>query len=334
MKRPLTAYRPMVATALLVAAPQGQLLVTDANARGYIELPGGLTHSHECPEAAAERILRDTLGLGLALPAGRLVGLDRARRATRSVITHIFATGQLTREQASSVERCARGTIRILPRARALSLLPAPSRNRAAAGLQALTAGAVAHLGATPRATAAVSCSAVITDPLGRLLIVRNGATDTWRLPGGPLDTANGEGPQQAAQRFALQAVDQPVSLDELLCIDWCHHPPHTARVHYLYGASTSALPESALHGSSKAEFIDPAELATVLAPREGRRAQAGLSARAARSGALELHNGYRGTQLPPLPSAQEDSCTPLTQHAKSTSRVPAETDLHPHSRR
>ncbi|MFF8786802.1 NUDIX domain-containing protein [Streptomyces sp. NPDC015125] len=320
----------MVATTILVAAPQDHVLLTDTNARGHLELPGGLARSHEAPEAAAERILRDTLGpLGLALPTGRLLGIDRAGRATGSVITHIFATSPLTQDQARSAERHARGTVRILPTARVRFLLPSPSRHRAAAGLRALTAGTVAYLGATPHATAAISCSAVITDPHGRLLIVRNGTTDTWRLPGGPLDTATGEGPQRAAQRFAHQAIDQPLLLDKLLCIDWCHHPSHAAaQVHYLYGASSSALPQSALHGSLQAEFIDPGEIATTLAPREARRAQACLNTHAARSGsgALELHNGYRDTRLLPSSSAREHSCTPPTQHGKSTSRVPAET--------
>ncbi|MCZ1012231.1 hypothetical protein [Streptomyces lydicus] len=305
----------MIATTLLITAPQDRLLVTDPNGRGYIELAGGMTHCHESPEAAAGRILRDTFDL--ELPAGRLVGLDRARRASRSVITHIFATGPLSKVQARVVEqRAERGRVRFLPRAEALPLLRARSRARATAGLQALIAGTVAHLGTLPDATAAVSGSAVVIDPQGRLLIMRDGTRGTWSLPGGPLDTRFGEGPRRAAERHALKAAAHPVALDQLLAIDWCHPPQHRAEVHYLYGASTSVVPgyPPSHHGRADVRSVELSEIAAVLSPTDVRRVQACLSARA--KGALELHNGHRATHLRSTSSAHA-CCSPSTHQGQ-----------------
>lgn len=342
-----TDRQPMVAVAVVVTAAPDLLLVTDPNNRGYIELPGSLTHRHETPEAAAERVVRDRLGL--TLPAGRLVGLDRVVRPNRSVITHIFATGPLTRRQISTVNlRNTRDTVRILSTVNALPLLPPRSRARADSGLKALSARTVALLGtgATPpndrssarpgkskgaapasgqagaarQTTVLVTSSAVITDRQGRLLIVRDNTTDMWSLPGGSPDTAVGETPQQTAERYALQGLSQPTSLGQLLGIDWCHDPSRPVQVHYLYGGEAPAhlridgapCPQS---GPSERKFIPPAAASTFLSPQDARRVHACLTARMAETGALELHGDHPRSRLPLLlPAADRSPTTPTKQ--------------------
>ncbi len=321
-----TNRQPMVSVAVLVVAAPDLLIVTDPNRRGYIELPGSLTHRHETPEAAAERVVRDLLGL--TLPTGQLVGIDRLEHPNRSVITHIFAAGPLTRRQTRTLRLHNTGdTVRLLSTANALPLLPPRSRARAAAGLKALAAGTVAHLGtgATPpnnrssarsarskRATAAsanrqpavlVASSAVITDRQDRLLIVRDNATEAWCLPGGAADTAVDETPRETAEGYALQGLGQSIALDQLLGIDWCGFPSRPAQVHYFYGAETPGCLriDSVLcpqRGPSVRKFIPPAAASTFLSPQDTRRVHACLTARAAQTGAVELSDGYPGSHL------------------------------------
>ncbi|GFE08625.1 hypothetical protein Scani_48930 [Streptomyces caniferus] len=315
----------MVSVAALVVAAPDFLIVTDPNRRGYIELPGSLTHRHETPEAAAERVVRDLLGL--TLPAGQLVGIDRVEHPNRSVITHIFAAGPLTRRQTRTLRLHNTGdTVRLLSTANALPLLPPRSRGRAAAGLKALAADTVAHLGtgATPpnsrsarparskgapaapanrQPAVLVASSAVITDRQDRLLIVRDNATEAWRLPGGAADTAVGETPRKTAERYALQGLGQSIALDQLLGIDWCRFPSRPAQVHYFYGAETPGCLriDSVLCpqcGPSVRKFIPPAAASTFLSPQDTRRVHACLTARAAQTGAVELSDGYSGSHL------------------------------------
>lgn len=318
-----TDRQPMVTVAVLVVAAPDLLLVTDPNRRGYIELPGSLTHRHEAPEAAAKRVLRDRLGL--TLPTKQLVGLDRVEHPNRSVITHIFAAGPLTQRQTSTLKlHDSHGTVRLLSTADALPLLPPRSRARADAGLQALATGSVALLGtgatptnnrssarpgrskpATPaptqaraarRRTVLVTSSAVITDRQDRLLIVRNNVTETWSLPGGAPDTAIGETPRETAERHALQRLGQPIPLDQLLGIEWCHHPSRPDQVHYFYGATTPGrlridhvlCPQG---GPSERKFVPPTAVSTYLSPQDTWRVHACLTGRMAELGALELHD-------------------------------------------
>ncbi|MFJ8673570.1 NUDIX domain-containing protein [Streptomyces sp. NPDC093589] len=336
----LTGRQPMVAVAVIVIAAPGLLLVTDPNRRGYIELPGSLTHDYETPEAAVERVVRDRLGL--ALPAGQLVGIDRVEHPNRSVVTHIFATGPLTRRQISTLRlHNTQGTVRILSTVNALPLLPPRSRARADAGLKALTARTVAHLGtgATPpnsrsstrsgkskgapaatqaaaasQPTVLVTSSAVITDRQDRLLIVRDDSSEAWSLPGGAPETSVGETPRETAERYTLQGLGRLIPLEQLLGIDWCHHPSRPAHVHYFYGAETPGslridsvpCPQG---GASEAKFIAPAAASAFLSSQDTRRVHACLTARKTETGALELHDDHARSRLPlRLPAADRSS--------------------------
>ncbi|MFI5525228.1 NUDIX domain-containing protein [Streptomyces platensis] len=327
-----TDRQPVVAVAVIVVAAPGLLLVTDPNRRGYIELPGSLTHHLEPPEAAAERVVRDKLGL--TLPAGQLVGLDRVERPNKPLITHIFATGPLTRRQISTLRlHNTRHTVRVLSTVNALPLLPPRSRARADAGLTALTAGIVAHLGvgtapsnrtsarpqrgkgSAPRTrwagayqqpTVLVTSSAVVTDRQGHLLIVREPTTDTWSLPSGSPDTAVGETPQEAAERYALRGLGQSATLDQLLAIEW-GRPSHPAHVHCFYGGKAPAhlridgapCPQS---GPSERKFIPPAAAGAFLSPQETHRVHACLTARTREPKTADLHDHTRArlVRLPP----------------------------------
>ncbi|MFC9228306.1 NUDIX domain-containing protein [Streptomyces decoyicus] len=308
-----TERQPKVAVALLVVAAPDLLLVTDPNRRGYIELPGGLTHRHETPEAAVKRFVRGRLGL--VLPFEKLVGLDRVEHPNRSVITHIFVVGPLSRQQTRALRlHDSHGVFRLLSTANALPLLPPRSRARADAGLKAVADGTVAHLGtgATPaptqaraarRPTVLVTSSAVITDRQDRLLIGRDNVTEAWSLPGGAPDADTGETPRETAERYALQRLGQPIPLDRLLGIDWCHHPSRPAQVHYFYGSTTPGClcidrVLCSQGGPSERKFILPATASTFLSPQDTWRVHACLTARTAEMGALELHDALP-IQLP-----------------------------------
>ncbi|WP_446750130.1 hypothetical protein [Streptomyces sp. SceaMP-e96] len=185
----------------------------------------------------------------------------------------------------------------------------------------------------------------MITDRQDRLLIVRDNATETWRLPGGAADTAVSETPRETAERHALQGLGQSIALDQLLGIDWCRFPSRPAQVHYFYGAETPGCLriDSVLcpqRGPSVRKFIRPAAASTFLSPQDTRRVHACLTARAAQTGPSnsptvtpDPTSSYRGlAQVAPAPnpSSRHEAPAPPAPPPGSHQVGPYEDRRHP----
>ncbi|GAA1550646.1 NUDIX hydrolase [Dactylosporangium maewongense] len=72
--------------------------------------------------------------------------------------------------------------------------------------------------------------SVLITDPDGRVLLVKPNYNDTWTLPGGYVD--EGEAPHEAAAREVREELGLDLQVGALLVVDWA--PPAGARTRAL----------------------------------------------------------------------------------------------------
>lgn len=137
-------------------------------------------------------------------------------------------------------------------------------------------------LASLPRVYAAAGC--LITDPAGRVLIVKAGYREHWQFVGGTVDV--GEDPQQCAGRELREETGIEKAAGELLAVAWTHpsaeldHPA----CHFLFDLGTIpadtpvVLPAGELDDHRWAE-VD--EALGLLGPARSLRLSAGLAARA-----------------------------------------------------
>ncbi|MER5961484.1 NUDIX hydrolase [Streptomyces sp. NPDC002057] len=155
------------------------------------------------------------------------------------------------------------------------------------------------------RASAALwaGTSVLITDRWGKVLVQHVDYLDTCLLPGGAVD--KGESPAHAAVRELQEELGVTARVDRGLVVDWVstesvNAPPDMRFpgeiLHVFDGGTwsddriaTIRLPEREI---TSVEFIEPAHLPDLLAPRDSRRALSALRARVNAAGAVLLENG------------------------------------------
>ncbi|WP_371497921.1 NUDIX hydrolase [Kitasatospora sp. NBC_00374] len=132
------------------------------------------------------------------------------------------------------------------------------------------------------RVYAAAGC--LITDPAGRVLIVKAGYREHWQFVGGTVDL--GENPRQCASRELTEETGIVREAGELLVVAWTNpsgeldHPAS----HFLFDLGTMAadtpitLPAGELDDH---RWASPEEALTLLGPARSLRLTAGLAARA-----------------------------------------------------
>ncbi|MER8187017.1 NUDIX hydrolase [Kitasatospora sp. NPDC094015] len=137
-------------------------------------------------------------------------------------------------------------------------------------------------LASLPRVYAAAGC--LITDPAGRVLIVKAGYREHWQFVGGTVDL--GENPQQCASRELLEETGIVRAAGDLLVVAWTNpsdeldHPAG----HFLFDLGTMAadtpitLPAGELDDH---RWAGPDEALALLGPARSLRLTAGLAARA-----------------------------------------------------
>ncbi|MFE5212154.1 NUDIX domain-containing protein [Streptomyces sp. NPDC056600] len=220
-------------------------------------LPGGMVHAQESPRRGAARELAEELGL-TGVPVGRLVAVDStpARTYGRALDVHVFTVGPLTEEQVAAIGFPDGEILAVhwLAPEEALAVLPAQIGNRLRYGLRAMAAGTVAHLegglpqpgsavglpaarratpleevGAGPaaaadrlatRAKACTTAAVLLTDPAGRVVLVREGEAG-WSPPAAPVAGDTGETPRRAAHRVLRERLGRGVPPGALLAVDW-----------------------------------------------------------------------------------------------------------------
>ncbi|MEV5311976.1 MULTISPECIES: NUDIX hydrolase [unclassified Streptomyces] len=154
-----------------------------------------------------------------------------------------------------------------------------------------------AYIAGLPRVLA--GAAALFRDSEGRVLLVEPNYREGWALPGGTVESDDGETPRQGARRETAEEIGLDRPLGRLLAVDWVHGTARPPLVAYLYDGGV--LGEDDL----KAIRLQEEELLSWrLVPREeltdhlpdalGRRVLAALDVLADGSGTAELENGRR----------------------------------------
>jgi ADP-ribose pyrophosphatase YjhB (NUDIX family) len=141
--------------------------------------------------------------------------------------------------------------------------------------------------------------AALFRDTAGRVLLVEPNYRDGWALPGGTIESDDGETPRQGARRETLEEIGLDRELGRLLAVDWVYRPGWPPLVAYLYDGGV--LGEEDLKAIRQQEeellswrLVDRAELDDYLLGTLGGRVLAALDVLTEGSGTAELENGRR----------------------------------------
>ncbi|CAM5360696.1 NUDIX domain-containing protein [Streptomyces canus] len=153
------------------------------------------------------------------------------------------------------------------------------------------------YIAGLPRILA--GAAALFRDASGRVLLVEPNYREGWALPGGTIESDEGETPRQGARRETLEEIGLDRDLGRLLAVDWVYRPTWPPLVAYLYDGGV--LTEDDLKSIRLQEeellswrLVPREELAEHLPDGLGRRVLAALDVLADGSGTLELENGRR----------------------------------------
>ncbi|MFC9503475.1 NUDIX domain-containing protein [Streptomyces sp. NPDC057002] len=154
-----------------------------------------------------------------------------------------------------------------------------------------------AYIASLPRVLA--GAAALFRDGEGRVLLVEPNYRDGWTLPGGTIESDDGETPRQGARRETAEEIGLDRELGRLLAVDWVHGPERPPLVAYLYDGGV--LGEDALKAIRLQEeellswrLVPREELTEYLPGALGRRVLTALDVLADGSGTAELESGHR----------------------------------------
>ncbi|MER5545440.1 NUDIX domain-containing protein [Streptomyces sp. NPDC001118] len=153
------------------------------------------------------------------------------------------------------------------------------------------------YIASLPRVLA--GAAALFRDAEGRVLLVEPNYREGWALPGGTIESDDGETPRQGARRETLEEIGLDREPGRLLAVDWVRGEARPPLVSYLYDGGVLA------EADLKAIRLQEEELLSWrLVPREqitahlsgalGRRVLTALDVLADGSGPAELENGHR----------------------------------------
>lgn len=132
---------------------------------------------------------------------------------------------------------------------------------------------------------AVIAAGGLITDPQGRVLLVKPNYRDHWTIPGGICE--HGEPPQDGAARELAEELGLPIPVGRLLATDWSQPYGLQARpiMHFVFDAGELAdgrdivVQEEELDGFA---FVAPPDLSACLPAYGLARVRGALRARAA----------------------------------------------------
>ncbi|MFR9794343.1 NUDIX domain-containing protein [Streptomyces sp. MS06] len=159
------------------------------------------------------------------------------------------------------------------------------------------TADFAAYIASLPRVLA--GAAALFRDSRGRVLLVEPNYREGWALPGGTVESDDGETPRQGARRETAEEIGLDRALGRLLAVDWTHGTGRPPLVAYLYDGGV--LTEEDLKAIRLQEeellswrLVAREEVTGYLPGSLGRRVLAALDVLADGSGTVELENGHR----------------------------------------
>ncbi|WNI18601.1 NUDIX hydrolase [Actinacidiphila sp. ITFR-21] len=133
----------------------------------------------------------------------------------------------------------------------------------------------------------------------GRVLLVEPNYRDdgTWTLPGGTIESDQGETPRQAAHRETVEEIGLDVTPGALLAVDWVTAPGRPPLTSYLYDGGVLGEEQLGAIRLQAAELdswelVAEPDLDRYLTPNATRRVRAGLAALRSAGGPAELVNG------------------------------------------
>ena len=153
------------------------------------------------------------------------------------------------------------------------------------------------YIAGLPRVLA--GAAALFRDAEGRLLLVEPNYREGWALPGGTIESDDGETPRQGARRETLEEIGLDRELGRLLAVDWVYRPTLPPLVAYLYDGGVLGEDDFKAIRLQEEELlswrlVEPTELDQYLPGGLGRRVLAALDVLAEGSGTAELENGHR----------------------------------------
>ncbi|MFH8495904.1 NUDIX domain-containing protein [Streptomyces coeruleorubidus] len=154
-----------------------------------------------------------------------------------------------------------------------------------------------AYIASLPRVLA--GAAALFRDGEGRVLLVEPNYREGWALPGGTIESDDGETPRQGARRETAEEIGLDRELGRLLAVDWVHGTGRPPLVAYLYDGGVLGEDELKAIRLQEEELLSwrlvPREELTEFLPGAlGRRVLACLDVLADGSGTAELENGHR----------------------------------------
>jgi ADP-ribose pyrophosphatase YjhB (NUDIX family) len=153
------------------------------------------------------------------------------------------------------------------------------------------------YIAGLPRVLA--GAAALFRDDEGRVLLVEPNYREGWALPGGTIESDDGETPRQGARRETAEEIGLDRPLGRLLAVDWVHGTGRPPLVAYLYDGGVLSGDEFKAIRLQEEELLSwrlvpREELAEYLPGALGRRVLAALDVLAEGAGTAELENGHR----------------------------------------
>ncbi|MFF3513442.1 NUDIX domain-containing protein [Streptomyces sp. NPDC002573] len=153
------------------------------------------------------------------------------------------------------------------------------------------------YIAGLPRVIA--GAAVLFRDTAGRILLVEPNYRDGWALPGGTIESDDGETPRQGARRETLEEIGLDVEPGRLLAVDWVHGTPRPPLVAYLYDGGV--LGEDDLKAIRLQEeellswrLVAREEIIAHLPGALGHRVLTALDVLAEGTSTAELENGHR----------------------------------------
>ncbi|TXS48600.1 NUDIX hydrolase [Streptomyces sp. uw30] len=153
------------------------------------------------------------------------------------------------------------------------------------------------YIAGLPRVLA--GAAALFRDAEGRVLLVEPNYREGWALPGGTIESDDGETPRQGARRETVEEIGLDRELGALLAVDWVHGPGLPPLVAYLYDGGVLGEDDFKAIRLQEEELLSwrlvaREEIVAHLPDALGRRVLAALDVLADGGGTVELENGHR----------------------------------------
>ncbi|WP_156722378.1 NUDIX domain-containing protein [Streptomyces apocyni] len=137
----------------------------------------------------------------------------------------------------------------------------------------------------------------LLRDTEGRVLILEPNYRDGWALPGGTIESDQGETPRQAARRETIEEIGLDVRPGRLLAIDWVSGADRPPIASYLYDGGVLSQDQLDAIVLQKEELdswrlVAPADLKEYGPPWFASRLTAVLHALENGTEVVELENG------------------------------------------